>query len=950
MNPAIVARWHELEPLLDAALDQPAQQRDGWLRANCEDPELRALALSLIAVDTRRATGLDARAEAIRARLEAQATALPEIPGYRVLHLLGEGGMASVFLAERLLGQTVQRVALKRLRLNVYDRDERRRFAHEHRILARLEHPNIAHLLDAGIAPDGVPWFAMEYIEGESLLVWCDARRLGVDARLAMFAELCAAVQHAHQQLVVHRDLKPSNILVDRNGRLKVLDFGIARLLDPDTGESPGTRTGLLRLTPGYAAPEQYQGQVSTATDVYVLGVILVELLGGQRPARNLPSGSDPLRGMAITDAIAQARSATPRALARLLSGEVGAIARKTLRRHPGSRYGSAQALADDVAALRSGRPVQARHGDWRYRAACFVRRNRAVVVAASLVAATLIAATAISLRQALLAREQAARALAVQAFVGDMLAPLRAGVPASRMPRLDEVLARGVRDLESRRNTDPAVYNELLTMFANTYQRMGDARAALPLAERVRAHGAAAFGPDDPHTLRALALRGRMRREVHGTTAQDRDELRSLLARMRRHGMAGVPLAETLEDLAALELNASRSGEASALFAQALSEREKELGLAHPDLAIGYANIGNAQFAYARPETSRAWFDKAYRHTVRHLGADTRQAAYYLGRIAASETYAGDLRDAERDYRAALAVFDRLGQRDHPERVPLLLGSCANAVQLDELARAEADCDAAMALVLHHWGRRSERYGYAGRYRVLVLSAQGHIHEAHSEGARIRAALAALPGEVPGNTRKLFDAYFSDVPMNEGDYTGMRDDLLRALRGKFNGRWPRLLPVWNARLALACAHAPDPACPPDLWARVDAQLADPALRGHSRRIEIELPLARLALDRGRITQANAYLDDVQAVAALPRLRLPASHRRLAEARMLRGDAFAAQGDATAARREWEAAEAVFAARYAADHPFRHGLAVRLRGPQPSAVADNDAKARRAPN
>jgi hypothetical protein len=517
-------------------------------------------------------------------------------------------------------------------------------------------------------------------------------------------------------------------------------------------------------------------------------------------------------------------------------------------------------------------------------------------------------------------------------------------------MPRLDEVLERGVRDLESRRDADPAVYNELLTMFANTYQRMGDARTAFDLAERVHAHASTVFGADDAHTLRALALRGRMRRALHGTSTRDRNELRSLLARMRRNDVAGVPLAEALEDLAELELSASRSRQASALFAAALGERERELGPGHPDLAIGYANIGNAQFAYAPPDISRAWFDKAYRHTVRHLGADTRQAAYYLGRIAASETYAGDLRNAARDYGAALAVFDRLGQRDHPERVPLLIGGCANAVQLDELAQAEAACDAAMALALRHWGAGSERYGHVGRYRVLVLSAQGRLREAHGEGARLRTTLAALPGEVPDNTLKLFDAYFSDVQTIEADYTDLRDRLLRAIDGGFNGRWPRLMPVWNARLALACAHAPDPACPPDLWARVDAELATPALHDHPRRIEIELPLARLALDRGRIDRAHAYLDDIQAVASQPRLRLPASHRRLAEARMLRGDAFAAQGDAAAARREWGAAEAVFAARYAAEHPFRRGLATRLQGPARSAPADGRPGGRGAPN
>ena len=365
MSDGIAARWSDIDALLDELFEQPDELRRGWLDEHCEDAELHAMVLSLLAADSVHAAELEARAAAAHEWLSAHAVELPEIPGYRVIELIGEGGMASVFLAERRLGETVQRVALKRLRLNVYDPAERRRFEHEHRVLARLEHPNIAHLLDAGIAPDGVPWFAMEYVEGQPLVAWCDSRRLGIDARLALFADICAAVQHAHQHLVIHRDLKPSNIHVDNEGNVKLLDFGIARLLEPDTDRPDGTRTELRRLTPGYAAPEQYAGLTTTATDIYALGVILVELLSGQKPSSR-DANSNPRHSLAVTQEAADARSSSPRVLERLLAGDVGAVARKATRSESALRYGSAQALADDLVAFRTGRPVAARRGPMR--------------------------------------------------------------------------------------------------------------------------------------------------------------------------------------------------------------------------------------------------------------------------------------------------------------------------------------------------------------------------------------------------------------------------------------------------------------------------------------------------------------------------------------------------------------------------------------------------------
>ncbi len=927
MSPGLDARWPEVEVWLDRVLDQPETSREGWLDAQCADAELRALVRALLEADSQHGARLEEHAAAAHAWLAGRATDLPQVPGYRVLRLSGEGGMASVFLAERVLGETVQRVALKRLRLSVYDRDERRRFEHEHRILARLEHPNIARLVDAGIAPDGVPWFAMEHIEGEPLLAWCDARRLPVDGRLALLADTSAAIHHAHQHLVVHRDLKPSNLLVTNEGRGMVLDFGIARLLDPDTGNGDGTRTGQRRLTPGYAAPEQYAGQASTATDVYALGVILVELLSGQRPQPGREPESDPLRGLSVTADVAGARASTTRTLARLLSGDAGAIARKALRSDPALRYGSAQAFGEDLAALRAGRPVAARRGDWRYRAACFVRRNKVAVGATALVAATLVAATGISLIQAHRARQQAERAQAVQGFVENMLAPLREGVPRARMPPLDELLAKGIADLDRSGGRDPAVYSDLLLMFARTYERMGELKVARQLAGRAYAQGSQAFGANDPRTLQALALRGRILHSV-GEREQAQADLNTAYRQMRRLGINGVTLAMVLDELGHLHLSQGRSQQAMALYGEAHRQRLQQLGPDHPDIAAGYANQAFAERERGENEAALGLLDQAYRHSVAHQGENSWDGASYLGEAASLKTHLGDWRGGARDFATALAIYGRLEPQDRHDHVEVLRGACQNWAHLDELEPAQRSCDAAVAMAERLQGADRWLHTVARRDRIPLLIAQGQLREARAEGEDIRARLRALPGDQ-SRSQRVLALVLGDLLWIENDPAPMCDALLEQLRAETFKGWLSE-PIHLGRLAVACARAPDPDCPLDLAARADARLAEPLLRDHPLRIPAQLALARLALHRGDAVLALARLDDLGRVARLPGVALRPDHRWLTEARMLRGEALAAQGDAAGARREWLAAEAAFAPRYAADHPFRRKLAGHL--------------------
>lgn len=411
-------RWQQIDKIFAAALEIPPGARAALLDERCaDDAELRREVEKLLrsADEAEGVIGESVTyfAEPVMADLRDHLDRqdLEQLPGggligpYRVLELIGRGGMGAVYLAERADDQFEKQVALKLVKRGMDTDEVLHRFRYERQILAALEHPNIGRLYDGGAAEDGRPYLVMEYIAGEPVTTYCDERRLSVDARLRIFETICTAVQFAHRNLVIHRDLKPSNILVTADGTVKLLDFGIAKLLDPSRPDlAPQTRTEMRLLTPEYASPEQLDGgKVTTASDVYCLGVILFELLTGRRPSerrgrrtedrfgldtgRGRPSSSvvRPLRldeaGASIPAAeIAALRGTTPERLRTRLRGDLDTITLKALAEEPERRYQSAEQLLADVQRYRRGLPVLARGESIGYRASKFVRRHRMVV------------------------------------------------------------------------------------------------------------------------------------------------------------------------------------------------------------------------------------------------------------------------------------------------------------------------------------------------------------------------------------------------------------------------------------------------------------------------------------------------------------------------------------------------------------------------------------------
>jgi serine/threonine-protein kinase len=528
-------RWQRARSLFDLLVDTPRERWASRVEELCpDDVDVRREALEMLEADAAASgdlgTHFGERAPAIVAGLAeefeqaAEVTLKAHAPrsGQRVgpfalSRELGRGGMGAVWLAERADGAYEQQVAVKLIRAGWDAEEILQRFRAERQILAGLEHPNIARLLDGGVTADGKPWLALEYVDGVDLRAYCDARKATLGERLRLFRTVCEAVSHAHARLVVHRDLKPSNLLVTRDGQVKLLDFGIAKLVRASGEEGRAAISATRIFTPEYASPEQVRGEVvTTAVDVYALGLLLYELLTGRRPyqAENSTPAAyeraildvEPTRpSLAVTQidtaadaadgpaTLASRRASTPERLRSELRGDLDAIVLKALRKDPAQRYASVADFAGDVLAYLEARPVEARKGGWRYRASRFLERHAVAASFATLALLGLAGGLAGSLWQAAearrqrdVARDEAAKSAEVVSFLkqlfraSDPFRSDRTGVTAR------ELLDQGVRRVRDEFATRPEVRAELLESMSDAYSGIGLPKESVPLAVEV--------------------------------------------------------------------------------------------------------------------------------------------------------------------------------------------------------------------------------------------------------------------------------------------------------------------------------------------------------------------------------------------------------------------------------------------------------------------------------
>ena len=370
---------------------------------------------------------------------------------YKLIRKIGQGGMGAVYLASRDDDEYKKRVAIKLVKRGMDSEEVLNRFRHERQILASLDHPNIARLLDGGTTEDGLPYFVMEYIEGTPVDTYCDERRLSINERLNLFRKVCSAISYAHQNLVVHRDIKPGNILVTSNGEPKLLDFGIAKLLNPELYAQTILTTALSTrlMTPDYASPEQVRGRkITTATDIYSLGVVLYELLTGHRPYRiksytqeeieriicretiekpstainRVVTGKDGAQQTAITpEIVSETREGQPEKLRKRLAGDLDNIVLMAMRKEPERRYVSAEQFSEDIRRHLEGLPVIARKDTFAYRASKFIRRNKIGVAAAAAFLILAVTATALIINQSIRASRERDKAQQVSRFLVEL-------------------------------------------------------------------------------------------------------------------------------------------------------------------------------------------------------------------------------------------------------------------------------------------------------------------------------------------------------------------------------------------------------------------------------------------------------------------------------------------------------------------------------------------------
>ncbi len=727
------AELKQLNALLETALALPTAEQEAWLRAlPFEQQRLMPMLMSMLDRATVE-TDSFMRSSA-HARLEVIADDAPgDVVGpYRLLGALGHGGMSTVWRAERSDGSLQREVALKLpAPAGFGGAGMARRMARERDILASLEHPRIARLYDAGVTAEGRPWLAMERVEGVPIDVHAAEHKLSIEQRLRLFVDVADAVAHAHARLVIHRDLKPGNIFVTKGGEVRLLDFGVAQLLEDDTPADRQLTRQLGRpVTPDYAAPEQLGTQpVGTAADVYSLGIVLFELLTGQRPY-NVSHHSATTLQEAVLHAVVPAVSsrAPDQASARLLRGDLDTIVAKALRKKAADRYTSVEAFAADVQRHLDGQAVLAQPPTWGYRARKFARRYRLPLAAAAMVMASLVAGLGAALWQANVARAQAARAEQSKQFIASILrqAQPRQGQGGAVLAA-DLLVVAGSR-IEQELASDPQGAAELGLIIGEGLSMLGEPERGEAILRAAVARANTAWGARHGVTLRGRALL------AESLGVHKPDEAAQVADALVPDALAGLPAHPELAEVATMALRQqsfqrAKRDEVEPSYAplkQAIEIAERYLGPNHADTAATMGLLSNTYGRFGEHKMQLATAQEALTRAMAGLGAQRP----HLTLTAVERWYAEALRrndrpaDAVPILRRVLGDQRRLDGSDTPR--------VRDAIYQLGLALAEAgELGEAIALVRE----------------TVALEARQNGSDDNEDRRNFRAALAVVLG-----------------------------------------------------------------------------------------------------------------------------------------------------------------------------------------------------------
>ncbi len=731
------ARWARIQDLFHRAADLSPDGQRALLDAECgDDAALRIEVESLLAGDREPSPLLDGDVSRVAHALLPDARSAPLPAGtfgpYRLTDLIGEGGMGVVYRAVRDDLSSV--AAIKVLRDAWLSPARRERFLAEQRTLAQLHHPSIAHLFDAGTLADGMPWIAMEYVEGEALDDYCRQRGLPLRDRLTLVRAVCEAVLHAHQHLVIHRDLKPSNILVRSDGTVKLLDFGIAKQLDQGGATADVTRTGLRLMTPAYAAPEQVRGEpVGVRTDIYSLGVLLYELVAGELPfdlSNRTPGEAEAmiLKGEPVRPSVraARARDGSPRdhlQASRAEWADLDVLCLTAMHADPARRYRSADALIRDLDHFLAREPLDARPDTLGYRAATFVRRNRRAVTASSAALVAIVALVTFYTVRLSQARDRAllesVRAQRIQGFMTRLFQGGDEGAGPADSLRVVTLLQSGVAEARAL-DREPAVQADLYQTLGNIYRQLGDLDQADSLLQTGRAQWRRLAGPGSVEAARAAVALGDLRtdqarfdeadtllregisalermpgqamaaadaRVARGRSLTERGEyapaiavLDSVVATLRARGSESTELLDALGELASARFYAGDFDHADTLNLEVLAMTRRIFGDRHPRVAEDLMNLGATEQERGNYPEAEQYFRDALARTVAFHGEEHYKTAGNLVYVGRALLLQNRLPEAKQAFEQSLAIRERVFGASHPNVANTLneLGSLA--------------------------------------------------------------------------------------------------------------------------------------------------------------------------------------------------------------------------------------------------------------------------------
>jgi eukaryotic-like serine/threonine-protein kinase len=730
------------------------------------------------------------------------------VGAYRLCERLGRGGMGEVYLGERADGRFEQTVAVKLVKRGMDSGEILRRFARERRILARVEHPGIARLLDGGEAADGRPYFVMERVEGEKITDYCRARDLPLEDRLRLLAACCDAVDAAHRRLVVHRDLKPSNILVTADGQVKLLDFGIAKLLGDEQEETHLTRVGGAMLTASYAAPEQILGgEVMVATDVFALGVVLFELLTDALPHDRRAATPYELAARVAHETAERPSTSARRARAstsagtkrdrwvRRLRGDLDAITLRALAHEPGRRYPSAVALGSDLRRYLSSEPIEARTDSTRYRLRKFVTRHVVGVAASTVVAVAVLVALAVSLYETAAARRETRRAAAAQTFLTSLFEQIDPERYVGSAPTVRDILERGSERVDRELADQPELRSDMEALLGQVFGQLSLPKQGEAQFRRALETRQALYGPDDARTAKAkkgLAI---------SIASQTRfAEAEPLFQQLIEHEQAvgdQRELGSVLINYGNLKLQKGEYDPAASLLQRALTLLERAGEPASASLAKVLFNLGLVYRLQGRQREAMTALERSLAILMKSPRPSSSIVASAKKQLSHLYRDVGELETAQRYAEEALAIREKLFPANHPSigetleslaQIAQRRGDRGAARQFYERSirtyeasqpgddRALADSLRSFAAFLQEEGETKEAVRLYERALALRRKILGDRHrtvaEIWDDVARARLAAGDVPGALEA-ARESVDTFRAAAPHESSQLAG---------------------------------------------------------------------------------------------------------------------------------------------------------------------------------